>query len=124
MSKRGEKHEWLQVAEAFEASGLTQKEFSTQGGLRLSTLQSWVYRRRRQRTWKAQAVRLLPVEVPAVAQADWSGASTSKPSGRCTGLWRDGTAVLRRGPGTSRLSPSTSWRRLQLRRSSEEGADC
>ncbi|MCP3103070.1 hypothetical protein LZ198_29740 [Myxococcus sp. K15C18031901] len=40
MSKPGEKQEWFQVAEAFEASGLTQKEFSAQRGLRLSTLQS------------------------------------------------------------------------------------
>ncbi|MBZ4402457.1 IS66 family insertion sequence element accessory protein TnpB [Myxococcus faecalis] len=68
MSKPAEKQEWFQVAEAFEASGLTQKEFSAQRGLRLSTLQSWVYRRRRQRPRKAQEVRLLPVEVSAVAQ--------------------------------------------------------
>ncbi|WP_426745044.1 hypothetical protein VZQ01_26795 [Myxococcus faecalis] len=32
MSKPAEKQEWFQVAEAFEASGLTQKEFSTQRG--------------------------------------------------------------------------------------------
>ncbi|MCP3059788.1 IS66 family insertion sequence element accessory protein TnpB [Myxococcus sp. K38C18041901] len=67
MSKPVEKQEWLQVAEAFEASGLTQKEFSTQRGLRLSTLQSWVYRRRRQRPQKVPAVRLLPVEVSAIS---------------------------------------------------------
>ncbi|WP_418766678.1 IS66 family insertion sequence element accessory protein TnpA [Myxococcus xanthus] len=42
-----EKQEWFRVAEAFEASGLTQKAFSSQRGLRLSTLQSWVYRRRK-----------------------------------------------------------------------------
>jgi hypothetical protein len=68
MSKPVEKQEWFQVAESFEASGLTQKEFSTQRGLRLSTLQSWVYRRRRQRAGKTPAVRLLPVEVSTVAQ--------------------------------------------------------
>ncbi|QDE82492.1 IS66 family insertion sequence element accessory protein TnpA [Myxococcus xanthus] len=67
MSKPVEEQEWFQVAEAFEASGLTQKEFSAQRGLRLSTLQSWVYRRRRQRPRKAQEVRLLPVEVSTVA---------------------------------------------------------
>jgi hypothetical protein len=67
MSKPAEKQEWFQVAEAFEASGLTQKEFSTQRGLRLSTLQSWVYRRRRQHPQKVPAVRLLPVEVSAIA---------------------------------------------------------
>ncbi|MCY1003861.1 IS66 family insertion sequence element accessory protein TnpB [Myxococcus sp. MISCRS1] len=67
MSKLVEKQEWFQVAEAFEASGLTQKEFSAQRGLRLSTPQSWVYRRRRQCPQKAPAVRLLPVEVSAIA---------------------------------------------------------
>ncbi|ABF91783.1 conserved hypothetical protein [Myxococcus xanthus DK 1622] len=45
MSKQVEKQEWVRVAEAFEASGQTQKEFSAQRGVRLSTLQSWVYRR-------------------------------------------------------------------------------
>ncbi|WP_074960269.1 IS66 family insertion sequence element accessory protein TnpA [Myxococcus xanthus] len=45
MSKPVEKQEWFRVAEAFEASGLTQKEFSQHRGVRLSTLQSWVYRR-------------------------------------------------------------------------------
>ncbi|QDE90499.1 hypothetical protein BHS06_16845 [Myxococcus xanthus] len=68
MSKPVEKQEWFRVAEAFEASGLTQKEFSAQRGVRLSTLQSWVYRRRRQRAGKAEPVRLLPVEVAGVAQ--------------------------------------------------------
>ncbi|MFP2964527.1 IS66 family insertion sequence element accessory protein TnpA, partial [Myxococcus sp. 1LA] len=58
----------MRVAEAFEASGLTQKAFSAQQGVRLSTLQSWVYRRRRQQTGKAETVRLLPVEVAGVAQ--------------------------------------------------------
>ncbi|AKF84882.1 hypothetical protein MFUL124B02_05765 [Myxococcus fulvus 124B02] len=67
MSKPVEKQEWFQVAEAFEASGLTQKEFSSQRGLKLklSTLQSWVYRRR-QHARKTLAVRLLLVDVSAV----------------------------------------------------------
>ncbi|WP_141329159.1 IS66 family insertion sequence element accessory protein TnpB [Myxococcus sp. AB025B] len=68
MSKPGEKPEWARVAEAFEASGLTQQEFASQRGLRLSTLQSWVYRCRRQRARKGEPVRLLPVEVAGVAQ--------------------------------------------------------
>ncbi|WP_418766512.1 IS66 family insertion sequence element accessory protein TnpA [Myxococcus xanthus] len=46
MSKPVETQEWFRVAEAFEASGLTQQEFSQHRGLRLSTLQSWVCRRR------------------------------------------------------------------------------
>lgn len=68
MSKPGEKPEWARVAEAFEASGLTQKDFAAQRGVRLSTLQSWVYRRRRQRGSQAAPVRLLPVEVAGASQ--------------------------------------------------------
>ncbi len=64
MSTRVEKPEWLRIAEEFEASGQTQREFAGRRGLRLSTLQSWVYRRRRQvREAHEPAVRLLPVEV-------------------------------------------------------------
>jgi hypothetical protein len=64
MPKRVEKPEWLRVAEEYEASGLTQREFAGRRGLRLSTLQSWVYRRRRQeRAAAAPPVRLLPVQV-------------------------------------------------------------
>ncbi|WP_255470708.1 MULTISPECIES: hypothetical protein [Myxococcus] len=37
MSKPVEKQEWFRGAEAIEASGLTQKEFSSQRGVRLST---------------------------------------------------------------------------------------
>ena len=64
MQKRVEKPEWLRVAEEFEASGLTQREFAGRRGLRLSTLQSWVYRRRRQASTAAEpSVRLLPVQL-------------------------------------------------------------
>ncbi|RJS14313.1 IS66 family insertion sequence hypothetical protein [Corallococcus sp. H22C18031201] len=68
MSKPVEKQEWLRVAESFEASGLTQKEFTQQRGVRLSTLQSWVYRRRRQQTGIAETGCPLPVEVAGVEQ--------------------------------------------------------
>jgi hypothetical protein len=62
--KRVEKPEWLRIAEEFEASGLTQREFAERRGLPLGTLQSWVYRRRRQVSAVAEpAVRLLPVQV-------------------------------------------------------------
>jgi hypothetical protein len=62
--KRVEKPEWLRVAEEFEASGLTQREFAERRGLPLGTVQSWVYRRRRQLSAAAEpAVRLLPVQV-------------------------------------------------------------
>ena len=66
MTKQREKPEWVRVAEEYEASGLTQREFAERRGLTLSTLQSWVYRRRRQEGAPVvQPVRLLPVQVTA-----------------------------------------------------------
>ncbi len=69
MAKQVEKPEWARIAEAFEASGQTQREFALARGVRLSTLQSWVYRRRRQEGAPvAQPVRLLPVQVTAAPE--------------------------------------------------------
>ncbi|NMO14142.1 IS66 family insertion sequence element accessory protein TnpB [Pyxidicoccus fallax] len=74
MLKRVEKPEWLRVAEEFEASGLTQREFAGRRGLRLSTLQSWVYRRRRQGSAGAEPpVRLLPAQVSSALAASAPG---------------------------------------------------
>ncbi|MCY1074304.1 hypothetical protein [Archangium lansingense] len=42
MTKRSEKPEWVRVAEEYEASGLTQREFAERRSMTLSTLQSWV----------------------------------------------------------------------------------
>jgi transposase len=74
MTKRSEKPEWVRVAEEYEESGLTQREFAQRRGMTLSTLQSWVYRRRRQEgAAVAQPVRLLPVQVtmaPVVSGSD------------------------------------------------------
>jgi hypothetical protein len=72
MSKPSDKPQWVRIAEQFEHSGLTQKQFAQQQGLTLSTVQSWIYRRRRQAAaLSAPHVRLLPVEVaaPAVSSA-------------------------------------------------------
>ncbi len=72
MTKPVDKPQWVRVAEQFEHSGLTQKQFAQQQGLPLSTVQSWVYRRRRQASGpSAPPVRLLPVEVatPAASSA-------------------------------------------------------
>jgi transposase len=66
MSKQNEKPEWVRVAEEYEESGLRQREFAERRGMTLSTLQSWVYRRRRQESAPVvQPVRLLPVQVTA-----------------------------------------------------------
>jgi transposase len=64
MRKSIEKPGWQRVAKEFEASGLTQREFAERRGVPLGTLQSWVYRRRRQESAAAESpVRLLPVQV-------------------------------------------------------------
>ena len=55
-----QREKWIEVVEEYERSGLTQAEFVTRRGVALSTLQSWLRRRRAQR---AGPVRLLPVEV-------------------------------------------------------------
>ncbi len=71
MQKRAEKPEWLRIAEEFEASELTQREFAGRRGLRLSTLQSWVYRRRRQESAVVEPpVRLVPVQVGSAPVSD------------------------------------------------------
>ncbi|RUO87127.1 IS66 family insertion sequence hypothetical protein [Corallococcus sp. AB018] len=72
MSKQVEKPEWVHVAAAFEASGQTQREFAQQRGVRLSTLQSWVYRSRRAETARNEPVRLLPVQVATAPAASES----------------------------------------------------
>ena len=71
MSKPAEKPQWVRIAEQFEQSGLTQKQFAQQQGLRLSTVQSWIYRRRRQASrGPVPPVRLLPVEVSSTPVAE------------------------------------------------------
>lgn len=68
MTKPADKPQWVRIAEQFEHSGLTQKQFAQQQGLPLSSVQSWIYRRRRQvAAPSAPPMRLLPVEVAAPA---------------------------------------------------------
>lgn len=53
----GQKREdWAEIAEAWEKSGETQRSFAARRGISLGALQSWVYRRRRQRGRRAQLV--------------------------------------------------------------------
>ena len=71
MQKRAEKPEWRRIAEEFEASALTQREFAGRRGLGLSTLQSWVYRRMRQESAGVEPpVRLVPVQVGSAPVSD------------------------------------------------------
>ena len=74
MLKRVEKPEWVRVAEEYEASGQTQREFAERRGMPLGRLQSWVYRRRRQASRaEAEPMRLLPVQVVREAQESAGG---------------------------------------------------
>lgn len=82
MQKRVEKPEWLRIAEEFEASELTQREFAQRRGLPLGTLQSWVYRRRRQVSAAAEPpVRLLPVQVSSAPSSEESALEVVLASG-------------------------------------------
>jgi hypothetical protein len=82
MSKPSDKSQWARIAEQFEQSGLTQKQFAQQHGLPLSTVQSWIYRRRRHASRsQAQPVRLLPVEVSPTPVADRGGLEVITPQG-------------------------------------------
>ncbi len=82
MSKPTDKSQWVRVAEQFEQSGLTQKQFAQQHQLPLSTLQSWIYRRRRQvSAAPPAAMRLLPVEVTARPAVEARGVEILIPGG-------------------------------------------
>jgi transposase len=84
MTKPADKPQWARIAEQFEHSGLTQKQFAQQQGLPLSTVQSWVYRRRRQASAPSAApVRLLPVEVAAPAVSNTGKVEVLTASGLC-----------------------------------------
>jgi hypothetical protein len=82
MSKPADKSQWVRIAEQFEQSGLTQQQFAQQQGLPLSTVQSWIYRRRRQASRSpVQPVRLLPVEVSPAPVTDRGGLEIVTPRG-------------------------------------------
>src|SRR5664279_3103660 len=70
MFSRG-REPWVATVAEFERSKLTQAEFASRRGVPLSTLQSWIYRARRER--KA-SVSLVPVRVIA------STAPTARPA--------------------------------------------
>lgn len=50
---------WAQVVDAWERSGASQSKFASRRGMPLATLQSWIYRRRRERS----SARLVEVRV-------------------------------------------------------------
>ena len=86
MTKPAEKAQWIRVAEQFEPSGLTQRAFAQQQALPLSTLQSWVYRRRRQEAGAQASAR-----TPAAGGAELRALQRSL--GRVEVLTRSGVRV-------------------------------
>jgi hypothetical protein len=70
------RRDWAEVAEGWERSGKTQRAFALQRGVCLTTLQSWIYRRRRERS----PSRLVEVRV-APAPATSSSAEIVLPQG-------------------------------------------
>lgn len=69
-------NDWVGIVEAFQQSGETQRAFSSKRGVPLTTLQSWIYRRRRDRS----SSRLVEVRV-APAARDFGPAEIALPSG-------------------------------------------
>jgi hypothetical protein len=63
MGRRQRGSDWAELAEAWKGSGETQRAFAERRGVPLSTLQSWIYRRRRTRS-----SRLIEVRVAAPAR--------------------------------------------------------
>jgi len=75
MSEKQQKREkWVEVVEEYERSGLTQAQFVARGGVALSTLQSWLRKRRAQ---PPGAMRLLPVEVVPTVRPMKTGSEAS-----------------------------------------------
>lgn len=78
--KRWRRERWISVVREFERSGMKQREFAQKHRLKLSTLQSWIYKLRREKDGEDQPVRFVEItgtESPAapsgVASAGWSG---------------------------------------------------
>jgi hypothetical protein len=62
------RRDWAQVAEGWERSGKTQRAFALQRGVSLTTLQSWIYRRRRERP-PSRLVEVRVAPVPATSSS-------------------------------------------------------
>ena len=58
---------------AFERSGLTQEVFAQEHGVPVSTLRSWIYRRREALAERKLEPRLLPVQVVAAPAPELRG---------------------------------------------------
>ncbi len=85
---RARRRDWKRIAAACERSDLTHEEFAARRGVRVRTLRSWLYDRRRREA--ASPPRLLPVRVAAVTHA--SSVEIAHPSGVVVRLGADAGA--------------------------------
>lgn len=76
MARRRSSGEWVEIVEAWERSGESQRAFAAKRGVRLTTLQSRIYRRRRERS----SSRLVEVRVSPAAR-DFGPAEIVLPNG-------------------------------------------
>src|SRR5436309_1725098 len=90
---RVRQHGWEKIIEAFERSGETQRAFALRRGLSVHTLQSWIYRYRRQ----YPSSRRRPLAVPRLVEVRVAAATVA--AGPLELLLPSGVTV-RVAPGT------------------------
>jgi hypothetical protein len=76
--KRWRRERWISVVREFESSGMAQREFAQKHRLKLSTLQSWIYKLRREKAAEEPPVRFVeitgadsPAALDCVASVEW-----------------------------------------------------
>jgi hypothetical protein len=76
--KRWRRERWISVIEEYERSGMTQREFARSRRLKLPTLQSWIYKLRREGDGEDPPLRFVELTGEAVAS---SGVTVVAPGG-------------------------------------------
>ncbi len=78
--KRWRRERWISVVQEFESSGMTQREFASRHRLTLSTLQSWIYKLRREESPEEQPLRFVEITgteshaaSPVAISVGWAG---------------------------------------------------
>jgi len=91
MTRMG-REEWKAIVREFEESKLQQKEFAAQKGLRVGSLQFWLYKFRRESRQESPPV-LLPVEVVPSAALKARQESTAAGSSTIEAVLPGGVAL-------------------------------
>ena len=78
--KRWRRERWISVVREFESSGMTQRDFAQRHRLKLPTLQSWIYKLRREEDLEAPELRFGEITGaepsaggPGIASVGWPG---------------------------------------------------